>query len=102
MEFLERLSELANCQYLSDLPRIKPGQDVLNKLQALDLGEYSLQELAEAACYIAGERRPVPPGKKRCRRSQKPGQKNREARVSTVRRGDFFLGPCRKCRGAIP
>ena len=57
MEFLERLSELANCQYLSDLPRIKPGQDVLNKLQALDLGEYSLQELAEAACYIPGEKK---------------------------------------------
>ena len=32
-------------------------QDVLNKLQALDLGEYSLQELAEAACYIAGEKK---------------------------------------------
>ena len=57
MEFLERLGKLANCQYLSDLPRIKPGQDVLNKLQAQDLGEYSLQELAEAACYIAGEKR---------------------------------------------
>lgn len=56
MGLLERIREVAGCAYISDLVRDGYNDKARRALRKIDISEYSLSELADAAEYIFSEK----------------------------------------------